>query len=100
MTTFVYYFVPEDKEDQEKLNVFVIYKPYDNVRLNDIKENFPLTGQYYFRFKYEFMKKNVWIDFNNPDGKLPQYDGKIIMKVTRLDWNSQQNSKNDAFPDI
>lgn len=94
MTTFIYYFIPEDKEDQEKLNVFMIYKPYKDVRLNDIKENFPLPGEYLFRFKFEFQNKKVWIDFNNTEGQLPQFQGKVIMKVTRVNWNSNDEQKN------
>ena len=39
------------------------------------------------------MDKNVWIDFNNPNGALPKYDGKIIMKVTRLSWESKEQPK-------
>lgn len=94
MTTFIHYFVPEDNEKQESLNAFIIYKPYQDVRLKDIEENFPLPGKYYFRFKFEFMKKNVWIDFNNPNSSLPQFEGKIIMKVTRIKWeNDIQNAQ-------
>ena len=102
MTTFIYYFIPEDNENENKMNIFIIYKNYkDNykdIRLQDIKDNFPLKGEYYFRFKFEFMEKNVWIDFNNPVGALPKYDDKIIMKVTRLSEENKPIDKSPEFP--
>ncbi len=97
MTTFIYYFIPEDNENENKMNIFIIYKNYKDIRLNDIKENFPLKGEYYFRFKFEFMEKNVWIDFNNPVGVLPKYDDKIIMKVTRLSEDNKSKDKSSDF---
>ena len=39
------------------------------------------------------MEKSVWIDFNNPNGALPKYDGKIIMKVARLSWKNTEETK-------
>ena len=96
MTTFIYYFIPEDNENENKMNIFIIYKNYKDIRLQDIKDNFPLKGEYYFRFKFEFMEKNVWIDFNNPNGVLPKYDGKIIMKVSRLSWENKEEPKVSA----
>ena len=96
MTTFIYYFIPEDNENENKMNIFIIYKNYKDIRLQDIKDNFPLPGKYYFRFKFEFMEKSVWIDFNNPVGALPKYDGKIIMKVTRLSWDDKDEQKSPS----
>ncbi len=101
MSSLIYYFVPEDKEDQEKLNAFIIYKDIDSLRLRDITENFPLPGQYYFRFKFKFDNKNVWIDFNNEDAKLPRLDNKIIIKATRVSWISDEKEEsNSDFPDL
>ena len=102
MSTFVYYFIPEDNELETSMNVFMIYKNYKDVKLSDIKENFPVPGEYYFRFKFEFNGKKVWIDFNNPNGALPQFDGKVIMKVTRLNFNEQKQPQqnNNIFPEI
>ena len=45
------------------------------------------------------MDKNVWIDFNNPHGALPKYDGKIIMKVTRLSWEDKHQEQKQPSPD-
>ena len=41
MTTFIYYFIPEDNENENKMNIFIIYKNYKDIRLQDIKDNFP-----------------------------------------------------------
>ena len=96
MSSFIYYFIPEDKDSSEKMNIFMIPKDYKFLRLNDIKENFPLPGIYYFRFKFEFNGKDVWIDFNNPDGALPKYEGKVIMKVQRIAWEEEKNNNNNT----
>ena len=40
MTTFVYYFIPEDNENENKMNIFIIYKNYKDVKIQDIKDNF------------------------------------------------------------
>lgn len=100
MTTFIYYFIPEDNENENKMNIFIIYKDYKDVRLQDIKDNFPLPGDYYFRFKFEFLEKSVWIDFNNPNGTLPKYEGKIIMKVTRLSWENKAQPQKQNIENI
>jgi len=83
MSTLIYYFIPEDGE-KENMNIFVISKDYKNIKLKDIRENFPLKGEFYFRFKFDFQNKDVWIDFSNEEANLPKYKGEIIMKVTRL----------------
>jgi hypothetical protein len=105
MSTIVQYFLPEDNEDSEKCNAFVIYKEVENIKLLDIKENFPLPGEYYYRFKFKFQNKNVWIDFNNEDATLPKFEGKIIMKVSRISWEEENpknknNEKQQVFPDL
>jgi hypothetical protein len=99
MSTLVYYYLPEDRDESEKLNAFIIYKDRD-IKINDIKENFPLPGKYYYRFKFKFQEKIVWIDLGNPDANLPMFDGKIIMKVTRISWDEdrmEQNSKQNLM---
>jgi len=96
--TIVQYFIPEDKDDQEKYNAYVIYKDVDSIRISDIKSNFPLPGNYYFRFKFKFGSQNVWIDHTKEDGVLPKFENKIIMKVNRLDWNTS-NVKTNSYTD-
>ena len=102
MSTIVQYYIPEDNEDSEKMNAFIIYKESDTIKLNDIKENFPIPGDYYFRFRFKFQNKSVWIDFNNEEATLPKFDGKIIIKVSRISWNSINNEDNPKsdFPDL
>ncbi len=100
MTTIVYYYIPEDREDSDKLNAFLIYKEVESIRLDDIKNNFPLPGEYHYRFKFKFENKNVWIDFNNPDATLPRFEGKLIVKVSRITWEDNKVSSNQGFPDM
>jgi len=93
MSTLVYYYLPEDRDESDKLNAFILYKE-NNIKIDDIRENFPLPGKYYFRFKFKFQDKPVWVDLNNPDANLPMFDGKIIMKVTRISWEDDYIENN------
>lgn len=88
--SLVYYHIPEDFDDQESPNAFGIPKATDEIRLSDVKENFPLQGTYHFRFKYLYNKLPVWMDLNNDQAKVPQFQNKIISKATRICWNSSQ----------
>jgi hypothetical protein len=94
MSTLIYYFIPEDGE-KENMNIFIISKDYKDIKLKDIKENFPLKGEFYFRFKFEFQGKDVWIDFSNENANLPKYKGEIIMKVTRINNNNYNDNNNN-----
>lgn len=106
MSTIIQYYIPEDNEDPEKMNAFLVYKELDSLRIGDIKENFPIPGEYYFRFKFKFQNKNVWIDFSNQEATLPKFEGKIIMKVSRMSWEgtdySEKNksAEKNEFADI
>ncbi len=95
MSCIIRYFVPEDRDVEEKPNAFILYKDQEKVRLADIKENFPLPGEYVFRFKTTYEKKNIWIDFNDNDSVLPSHDGKILMKVNRISWEKSNNQYSD-----
>lgn len=103
MTTIVRYYVPEDKDIEDKPNAYVIYKSIDQVRLRDIKENFPLPGEYHYRFKFQLNpKKVVWLDFNKEEVSMPLFENKIIMKVSRINWRSSQvmNHTTEDIPDF
>ena len=89
--TLIYYYVPEDGDDQEILNGFAVPKSAD-VTLGDIRANFPLEGQYHFRFKHLYQKVTVWMDINNDTCKVPVFNGKIIAKATRISWDSQKKA--------
>ena len=60
--SLVYYFVPEDHEDESLLNNFGIPKPQKQLLLVDIQQCFPLKGEYIFRFKSKFKKETIFID--------------------------------------
>lgn len=102
MSSVIYYYIPEDREEPDKLNAFVISKDLESLKIDDIRDNFPLPGEYYFRFKFKFQNKNVWIDFNNPSAVLPRFEGKVIMKVTRISWESsfKQTEENENLGDF
>ena len=63
--TLLFYYVPEYKDDIKILNAFGIKKTLDDLRLSNIKEQFPLEGHYHFRFKYRYGPEYVWLDLNN-----------------------------------
>lgn len=58
-------------------------KEQDSITLDDIEEYFSLRGEFIFRFKYKYNTKSVWLDLSNRQCKVPKYEDKIIMKVTR-----------------
>lgn len=86
--SLVYYHIPEDFDDPESPNAFGIAKATDEIRLRDVKENFPLEGTYHFRFKYVYNKVPVWMDLNNEQAKVPQFQNKIVAKATRISWET------------
>jgi len=87
----IYYYVPEDKDDPEVPNAFGINIPQEEVRFSDIKQMFPLEGEYIFRFKYKYNSNNVWMDLPSDTTKLPLFNGKITMKATRISWDSKKD---------
>ena len=91
--TPIHYFVPEDKDDYEKLNLYMVYKDIDTLRYNDIKDNFPLPGSYYFRFKFKLNNQEVWIDITNPNVQIPRFENKIIAKVSRISWSNNSTTQ-------
>ena len=88
----VFYYVPEDGDDMETQNCFTIRGiSQADLRLSDIHENFPLPGQYHFRFQYLYMGKvTVWLDLSSETAKLPQVDNMIVIKALRLSYFEQR----------
>ena len=86
--TYIFYYVPEDNEDFNQLNYFPIQKAITDINLTDIRLNFPIPGEYHFRFQYKYQGQTVWLDLSNENGKLPISDGMIIMKVLRTKWTN------------
>lgn len=62
--------------------------PIEEIRVGHIKKNFPLSGDYYFRFKFQSNNTIIWMDLNNDDCKMPLYNGQIFMKVERFSWEN------------
>ncbi|RQM13985.1 hypothetical protein DD237_005054 [Peronospora effusa] len=69
------YFVPEDGDSSDHLNV-----------------SFPLPGNFHFRFKTAFEGTYVWLDVVNDTDPVPDFDGLIICKISRV------QSKNSMHP--
>eukprot|EP00916_Digyalum_oweni_P003650 GHVL01006520.1.p1 GENE.GHVL01006520.1~~GHVL01006520.1.p1 ORF type:complete len:167 (+),score=30.42 GHVL01006520.1:80-580(+) len=88
MKTYIYYYIPSDSDDIEYPNIFTI--PKDDVKLSDIKKNFPLPGRYHFRFKIKQDSSFAWLDITNDDAALPTFQQKIIIKVLRMSWVERQ----------
>ena len=81
--TLIFYYIPEDLDDMQIPNAFAIPKDKSEVTLTDIEKFFPLEGQFQFRFQYKHGDAVVWLDLNNKKVKVPQFNEKIVMKVTR-----------------
>jgi hypothetical protein len=99
--TSVLYYVPQDQDEGEEYNAFPVFKPKDQVRLQDIREAFPLPGDYHFRFQHLFNKKTlVWLDLSNEDCALPQVEGQILVKALRLSWHPKlKKAHSDVIED-
>eukprot|EP00354_Favella_ehrenbergii_P000966 CAMPEP_0170468336 /NCGR_PEP_ID=MMETSP0123-20130129/11557_1 /TAXON_ID=182087 /ORGANISM="Favella ehrenbergii, Strain Fehren 1" /LENGTH=53 /DNA_ID=CAMNT_0010734885 /DNA_START=146 /DNA_END=307 /DNA_ORIENTATION=- len=48
----VYYWVPEDKDELGMPNAFIIRKALPEITLEMIENEFPMRGEFVFRFKY------------------------------------------------
>ena len=77
-------------------NAYAIPKALGEITLADIEKHFPLMQYepksaqmkaedfpFHFRFKFKYNNSSVWLDMNNRKIKVPKFDNKIIMKVTR-----------------
>ena len=71
-----------------QLNDNSINMQQEEVRISDIKAMFPLEGEYIFRFKYKHNNSIVWMDLPNESNKIPLFNGKIVIKATRISWES------------
>ena len=84
----VMYFVPEDGETEKNMNIFLIPTDPSEVTLGEIRAEFPLPGDYHFRFSYSYKSTDckVWIDLCSENQHVPLVDGEIRMKVARKNW--------------
>ncbi|OMJ87954.1 hypothetical protein SteCoe_10188 [Stentor coeruleus] len=85
--TMVYYHIPEDFDDPEQPNAFGIGKPIEDIKLSDIKRLFPVEGTYIFRFKHISGKSTLWMDLKDDDSKAIAFQNRIVMKVSRINWD-------------
>ncbi|OQR93955.1 hypothetical protein ACHHYP_02009 [Achlya hypogyna] len=76
------YYVPEDGDSPDHLNVFPL-PTKTGLKLAHIKKEFPLPGKFHFRFKQAFEGTYVWLDIGDND-PVPEYNGVIISKVARV----------------
>ena len=88
------YFVPEDGENENSLNMFVIMKAPAKVTLADIRREFPMPGEYHFRFQYAYKSSDckVWLDLCSEESTVPLFDNEIRVKVMRRSWHSGSTS--------
>ena len=55
---------------------------YDDIKIQDIRKSFPLEGEYYFRFRFNYNKNVVWLDINSEDCKyLIQFKYNLSLKL-------------------
>merc|ERR1712159_256627 len=84
--SYVYYLVQGDRDDPDHPNAFVLDKPYDQIVVGDVRQNFPLCGTFHFRFKIKYEAfGHVWLDLTDDGRKVPICDGKITCKVLPID---------------
>ena len=71
------------------MNCYLIRKRQDQITLRDIRENFPVPGDYHFRFQYSYQKSGVtvWLDLCSEDSPVPAIEQEIRVKVTRHSWH-------------
>ena len=86
--TQVYYFVPEDAESGKQLNCFIVARPIESITLAHIRKDFPLPGDYHFRFQYTYQSSSckVWLDLPCETCTVPLCEGEVRVKATRLSW--------------
>ena len=71
------------------MNCFIIRKAPERVTLRDVRDNFPVPGDYHFRFQYSYKLGGVtvWLDLPSEDSLVPSVEHEIRVKVTRHSWN-------------
>jgi len=80
----VKYFIPEDGDDAQHPNVFVMAENGNGITLSQIKTRFPLPGEYHFRLFKEIDRMRVWMDIMDDSAVLPVENGTILLKVSRI----------------
>lgn len=89
----VYYYIPEDHESEDVPNAFGINKSLSTLTVRDIISSFPVQGTYHFRFKQSYNNGAIWMDIPDEASSVPLFSNRIIMKVTRISWETSQGHK-------
>ncbi|KAE9009766.1 hypothetical protein PR003_g15945 [Phytophthora rubi] len=81
------YFVPEDGDSSDHLNVVPLPR-VEQLRLQHVKKSFPLPGDFHFRFKTAFEGTYVWLDVVNDADPVPDFNGLVVCKISRVQRES------------
>lgn len=107
MTT-IRYFVPEDGDLETEPNVFLAPKsrhPNSPPSFGQIRDAFPLPGQYHFRFKSALVPGTdrdksamaVWMDVVEERQPVPTWRGSIVVKVSRVSMEDDEDDDDEDF---
>ena len=64
----------------------------ENVNLTTIEQQFPIRGEYLFRAKTKLGKQIVYMDILDKLGSIPLFEGKIILKVSRISFEVKSSN--------
>eukprot|EP00531_Pseudo-nitzschia_arenysensis_P011345 CAMPEP_0116144934 /NCGR_PEP_ID=MMETSP0329-20121206/16298_1 /TAXON_ID=697910 /ORGANISM="Pseudo-nitzschia arenysensis, Strain B593" /LENGTH=212 /DNA_ID=CAMNT_0003640453 /DNA_START=62 /DNA_END=696 /DNA_ORIENTATION=+ len=105
MTT-IRYFVPEDGDIESQPNVFLAPKsrhPNTPPSFGQVRDAFPLPGQYHFRFKSALVPGTdrdksvmaVWMDVVEERQPVPTWRNSIVAKVSRISMEDDDDDDDD-----
>ena len=100
------YFVPEDGDLESQPNVFLAPKPkHPNTppTFGQVRNAFPLPGQYHFRFKSALVPGSdreksamaVWMDVVEERQPVPTWRNSIVVKVSRISMEDDDDDDDD-----
>ncbi|KAL3907592.1 MAG: hypothetical protein SGARI_003465, partial [Bacillariaceae sp.] len=100
------YFIPEDGDLESQPNVFLAPKPRHAgapPSLGQVKDSFPLPGQYHFRFKAPLAPGGdrekgamaVWMDMVDERQPVPTWKNGIVVKATRISMEDDEDDDDD-----
>ena len=85
------YFLPDDGDDEHHPNIYTIKHTSNTISLKQLKQSFPLSGEYIFRVQTVCNSMNVWLDvgsgnYNDNEVMMPIEDINtgLLLKVTRI----------------
>ena len=100
------YFVPEDGDLESQPNVFLAPKsrhPNTPPTFGQVRDAFPLPGQYHFRFKSALVPGTdrdksamaVWMDVVDDRQPVPTWRSGIVAKVSRISMEDDDDEDDD-----